>query len=83
MQSREFKKSVEQLIKIAAEKQTAIICAEAIPWLCHRSLIGDSLAIRDIKEEDIMSGKFCKPHTVTWFPKVNAEGLITYLGETL
>lgn len=84
MQTPEFGKSVEQLAKIAAEKQTAIMCAEAVPWRCHRSLIGDALTIRDIKVQDIMSEKTSKPHKLTWFAKVSKEdGLITYPGEAL
>lgn len=81
MQTPEFKKSIEQLVRIAAEKQTVIMCAEAVPWRCHRSLIGDALAVRKIEVKDIMSEKVSKPHTITWFAKVNGEGEITYPGE--
>jgi len=77
MQTSEFKNSIELLIKISAEKQTVIMCAEAVPWRCHRSLIGDALVIRNIRVEDIMSENTSKPHALTWFAKVDGNK-ITY-----
>lgn len=80
MQTSEFKKSIELLIKIAARKQTVIMCAEAVPWRCHRSLIGDALVIRNIRVEDITSERVNNPHAVTWFARVDGEK-ITYPGD--
>jgi uncharacterized protein (DUF488 family) len=77
MQTPQFAENIEQLIKIAAEKQTAIMCAEAVPWRCHRSLIGDALLIRNVGVVDIMSGKVGKPHALTSFAKSDGER-ITY-----
>ncbi|AIF85470.1 hypothetical protein NTE_03442 [Candidatus Nitrososphaera evergladensis SR1] len=77
MQTSEFKNSIELLIKISAKKQAVIMCAEAVPWRCHRSLIGDALVIRNIRVEDIMSENTSKPHTLTWFAKVGGNE-ITY-----
>lgn len=77
MQTPEFATGIEELIKIAQEKQTVIMCAEAVPWRCHRSLIGDSLVNRDIQVEDIMSEKISKPHKLTPWAKVNGH-MITY-----
>jgi|SRR5579885_2632040 len=77
MQTPEFTKSVEELIKIAREKQTVIMCAEAVPWRCHRSLVGDALVIRNIAVEDIISEKSCQPHNLTSFAKVDGD-TITY-----
>jgi uncharacterized protein (DUF488 family) len=77
MQTPEFAHSIKQLINIAAEKQTVIMCAEAVPWRCHRSLIGDALVIRNIDVEDIIGEKNCKPHKLTSFAKVNGN-TITY-----
>jgi uncharacterized protein (DUF488 family) len=79
MQTEEFQTGVEQLIMLASNKQTVIMCAEAVPWRCHRSLIGDALVIRDIRVEDIMSEKATKSHEITPWAKV--EGVtITYPG---
>lgn len=82
MQTLEFKISIEQLIGIAKEKQTAIMCAEAVPWRCHRSLIGDALLIRDTQVVDIMTEKVSKPHKMTSFAKVQGN-VITYPENTL
>lgn len=77
MQTPEFAKSVEELLGIAGENQTVIMCAEAVPWRCHRSLVGDALVLRDIRVEDIMSEKVSRPHRLTSFAKVNGK-TITY-----
>lgn len=79
MQTEEFHTGIEQLIKLASNKQTVIMCAEAVPWRCHRSLIGDALVIRDIQVEDIMSEKATKAHEITPWAKVE-DVTITYPG---
>jgi uncharacterized protein (DUF488 family) len=77
MQTKEFETGIEQLLKMAGEKQVVIMCAEAVPWRCHRSLIGDALVIRDLQVEDILSEKSSKLHKIT--PWANVDGLrITY-----
>lgn len=73
MQTAEFRKSLDELIKMALEKQTAIMCAEAVPWRCHRSLIADALAVRGIKVMHIMSRTSLKGHQIT--PWANVTGL--------
>jgi uncharacterized protein (DUF488 family) len=77
MQTDEFKQAVQELIKIAHEKTVAIMCSEAVPWRCHRSLIGDALLVRNIRVEDIFSITLRKAHSLTPWAVVN--GLeITY-----
>ncbi len=80
MQTPEFDTALSQLVELGKEKPTAIMCAEAVPWRCHRSLIGDALLVRDIKVEDIMSETSCKPHTLTPWAKVDGNR-ITYPGK--
>ena len=80
MQTLDFENSLEQLITLAKEKVTAIMCAEAVPWRCHRSLIGDALLIRGFKVEDIMSDRTSTPHKLTSWAKVDGC-TITYPGE--
>lgn len=77
MQTDDFKNGIEELIKHADQKSTAIMCAEAVPWRCHRSLIGDALLVRDIEVIDIMSEKTTKAHSLTSFAKVSGKS-ITY-----
>lgn len=77
MQKEEFQTSLEKLIEIASEKQTVIMCAEAVPWRCHRSLIGDALLVRHINVTDIMSATSSRPHTLTPWAKVR-DHKVTY-----
>ncbi len=70
MQTPEFAKAVAQLIEIAQGKQTAIMCAEAVPWRCHRSLVADALTARDVPVEDILSPTRRSPHKLTPFARV-------------
>ncbi len=77
MQTEEFEKNLQELIHLAESEQIALMCAEALPWRCHRSLIADALLIRDIRVEHIMSLNRCSPHTLTPFAWVNGLG-ITY-----
>lgn len=77
MQTEAFIQGVERLIVLSKEAPTVIMCAEAVPWRCHRSLIGDALLVRGIEVIDIMSEKSSKPHEMTSFAKV--QGLtVTY-----
>jgi uncharacterized protein (DUF488 family) len=77
MQTPEFTRALEELINLAKEKRIAIMCAEAVPWRCHRSLIGDALSVRNIKVEDILSEKAIQPHRLTPWAKVDGDK-ITY-----
>lgn len=77
MQTPEFAQAIDQLIDLAKQERIAIMCAEAVPWRCHRSLIGDALIIRGIRVEDIMTPTRRQIHTLTAF--ANVRGLtITY-----
>jgi len=75
MQTLVFESSLEQLIIICKKKVTAIMCAEAVPWRCHRLLIGDALLIRGLKVEDIMSKKISKPHKLTSWARVDGTNI--------
>lgn len=77
MQTDEFSKGIDQLIKIAGESTTAIMCAEAVPWRCHRSLVGDALVVRQVKVLDIISETSIKAHELTSFAVVDGMK-ITY-----
>ena len=77
MQNAEFAEALDELIEMARRKRVAIMCAEAVPWRCHRSLIGDALLVRGIEVTDIMSLSKSSPHTLTKFAHV-AGKKITY-----
>ena len=70
MQTPEFEAAITALIEAAKREQITIMCAEAVPWRCHRSLIGDALTVRGIAVEDIMSATRTQPHELTSFAKV-------------
>ena len=73
MDSAEFAGGLARLLEIAAARPTAIMCAEAVPWRCHRSLIGDALLVRNVGVLDIMTEKSAKPHTLTSFARVEGK----------
>ncbi len=73
MATEEFAKGIHRLVELAKAKRTVIMCAEAVPWRCHRSLIGDALLVRGIAAEDIMSANSVRPHKLTEFAKVNGQ----------
>ena len=82
MQTPEFDKSLEKVIQLANQDRIALMCAEAVPWRCHRSLIADALLVRGIRTEDIMSPTRRQVHTLTPFAKVRRT-TITYPSEYL
>lgn len=76
MQTADFWSGIDKLLEVARKNRTAIMCAEAVPWRCHRSLIGDALLLKDVHAEDII-GTAVKPHKLTPFAKINGN-TITY-----
>ncbi len=70
MQTPQFAAAIEKLVTIGSGKQTAIMCAEAVPWRCHRSLVGDALVARGIAVEDIMGNGKRQVHKLTPFARV-------------
>jgi uncharacterized protein (DUF488 family) len=77
MQTPEFAQSLEELIRLSNQDRIVLMCAEAVPWRCHRSLIADALLVRGIRTEDIMSATRRQVHTLTPFAKVRGTA-ITY-----
>lgn len=77
MQTPEFAQALEALAALAAEERVAVMCAEAVPWRCHRSLIADALLVRGIASEDIASASKTAPHRLTPFARVSGT-TITY-----
>lgn len=77
MQSPDFVKGLEELIELARHDQIAIMCAEAVPWRCHRSLIADALLVRGFTVDEITGIKTTRSHALTGWAQV--DGLkITY-----
>lgn len=77
MQTDEFAQGLDELIQISKNATTAIMCAEAVPWRCHRSLVSDALVVRDIPVCEIIGSGNVREHTVTSFAVVSGTK-ITY-----
>jgi uncharacterized protein (DUF488 family) len=82
MQTPEFAQCLEEVIGLSNREQIVLMCAEAVPWRCHRSLIADALLVRGIRTEDIMSATRRQLHALTPFAKVRGT-TITYPIEIL
>ena len=79
MQSKQFEVGLHRLIGLINAGTVSTMCAEAVPWRCHRSLVGDALVVRGIEVIDILDEKHSRPHVLTSWAKV--DGLeITYPG---
>jgi uncharacterized protein (DUF488 family) len=72
-----FAENLDALIELARSSTVAAMCAEAVPWRCHRSLIADALLVRGIVSEEIVSETKTQPHRLTPFARV-AGTTITY-----
>jgi uncharacterized protein (DUF488 family) len=81
MQTAEFESALEKLILLSAESNVAIMCAEALPWRCHRSLVADALTARGVEVRHIMSATSWKPHSITAWARVEGTH-VSYPGVT-
>lgn len=77
MQTPDFEGGLARAIKLAQTKPSALMCAEAVPWRCHRSLVADALLVRGIPVKDIVGASSPRPHELTPFARVRGT-LITY-----
>ncbi len=77
MQTEEFERHLGTLIELSRAERLALMCAEAVPWRCHRSLIADALLVRGLHVEHIIGKGERRPHTLT--PWAHVRGTtITY-----
>ncbi len=81
MQTDEFAKGIDQLEEIARNAPTAIMCAEAVPWRCHRRMVGDAMLVRGWEVIDIFDRKKTEPEHLTAFAVVNGDA-ITYTAKS-
>jgi uncharacterized protein (DUF488 family) len=77
MQTAEFEAGLERAMKLAESKLSALMCAEAVPWRCHRSLVADALLIRGYQVLEIVGASRPRIHTLTPFARVRGMQ-ITY-----
>jgi uncharacterized protein (DUF488 family) len=77
MQTPEFAEHLAGLIEQATQARIVLMCAEAVPWRCHRSLIADALVVQGMRVEEIINASRRQLHTLTPFAEVDGT-LITY-----
>jgi len=77
MQTKEFTEQLLHLMALARENCLAVMCAEALPWRCHRSLIADALVVRNVKVDHIISKNSVTKHDLTEWAQVEGTK-ITY-----
>lgn len=79
MQTPAFGQALDGLVALGADQTVAVMCAEAVPWRCHRSLIADALAARGLEAREIVSADTTRPHRLTEWARVE-NGQVTYPG---
>jgi uncharacterized protein (DUF488 family) len=77
MQTTAFQDALEALIHMSRQQRMAIMCAEAVPWRCHRSLVADALSVRGVPVVEILSESSYRMHQLTPFAQVQGVR-ITY-----
>jgi uncharacterized protein (DUF488 family) len=82
LQTPEFEHNLDDLLALAAERRVAVMCAEAVPWRCHRSLIADALTARGGEVRHIMTAEKADVHKMTSFARVEG-GRVTYPPEAM
>lgn len=76
MQSEAFWIAVEEALRCATEHRTALMCAEAVPWRCHRSLIADALLVKHAEVLHIVSASDVRSHQLTSFAVFQGERIV-------
>jgi uncharacterized protein (DUF488 family) len=76
MQTAEFAENADRVAEMAHGERCALMCAEAVPWRCHRSLIADALLVRGVRVEDIIGPKERKLHLLTPFARVEGTRIV-------
>jgi hypothetical protein len=77
MQTQEFEQAVQRLLQMCSEARGAVMCAEAVPWRCHRSLLADALVARGMAVEHILGASRRDAHHLTPFAKIE-HGKVRY-----
>jgi uncharacterized protein (DUF488 family) len=76
MQTPAFEAALAESIELAANERIVLMCAEAVPWRCHRSLIADALLVRGIEACEISSAVRARPHVLTPWARVEGTHIV-------
>ena len=77
----EFEAGLARVLDLAADSRPALMCAEAVPWRCHRSLIADALVARGVEVVDVLAEKSSRPHALSKFGRVEDGRVVYDVGE--
>ncbi len=81
MDTPEFASSLERVMALAGDRRTALLCAEALPWRCHRSLIADALIARGREVLEILTEKEARPRKLPGFARLEGNRVVYDRGE--
>jgi uncharacterized protein (DUF488 family) len=76
METAEFARGLARLLDVAAVRPTAVMCAEAVPWRCHRQLLADALLVRGVDVRHVTGSAPAEPHRLTPFARVEGDRVI-------
>ena len=76
MDTEEFARGLARLVELAGARRSAIMCAEAVPWRCHRRLIADALVARGIEVRHVTGPTAAESHTPTPFARFDGEHIV-------
>jgi uncharacterized protein (DUF488 family) len=76
MQTDEFENGLTELMSLSENRVSAIMCAEAVPWRCHRSLVSDALVVRGVLVNEIIGSGTVREHSLTTFAVVDGTKII-------
>jgi uncharacterized protein (DUF488 family) len=76
MESAEFADGLDRLLGLAADRPTAVMCAEALQWRCHRRLVADALVVRGVEVRHVLGPTKVEPHVLTEFARVVGTRLV-------
>jgi len=76
MDTAAFDQAVAALLAFAGAQPTAVLCAEAVPWRCHRQLIADALAARGVEVRHVLGAAAPEPHRLTPFARLEGTRLV-------
>jgi len=81
MDTPEFQEDLGRLLELARERRTTVLCAEAVPWRCHRQLIADGLVARGVEVRHLVAGARPEPHRLPPFARLDGERVVYDRGQ--
>lgn len=81
METAEFHDGLTTLLALAAARPTAVLCAEAVPWRCHRQLIADALVARGVTVLHVIGAGAPSPHALSRLARLDGDRLIYDVGQ--